>query len=216
MPNQRTTSAHGSSDGSMASRPSEDAERIGSVSNVAREKNCCSAFCRNVSYSAPTASAGGSEDIVATYDSASDAPRNPAGFLRRPGHYPRRVPRPRQRLSQLRPYIRRGRARRQGLRRPAPPRRPRQGRHGPVLVREPAGMDRGSVGLPAAGRGGGADRLPRVGRLPPARAQHREGPRAPHRPRGAVRAGRRGRRPRRLAARGARLARHAARCPMPP
>ena len=49
----------GSSVGSIASRPSELADKIGSLPNVARSKNCRSAACRKLSYSAPTARAGG-------------------------------------------------------------------------------------------------------------------------------------------------------------
>ena len=86
----------------MASRPSDDAERIGSLSNVARAKNCFSAFWRNESYRAPTARAGGRfEDMragIIVSDAARDAPR----FLRRPLRQPRRLPRPRQRVPQPR------------------------------------------------------------------------------------------------------------------
>jgi hypothetical protein len=49
----------GSSVGSIANRPSELADRIGSLWNVARSKNCRSAAWRKLSYSAPTARAGG-------------------------------------------------------------------------------------------------------------------------------------------------------------
>jgi hypothetical protein len=49
----------GSFVGSIASRPSEDNDGIGSVSNVARLKNCRSAACRRLSYSALAANTGG-------------------------------------------------------------------------------------------------------------------------------------------------------------
>src|SRR5687767_14691702 len=58
-------SADGLADGSIASRPSDDTDGVGSASSVARSKNCRSADCSMLSYSAPTASAGG-------VDTASD------------------------------------------------------------------------------------------------------------------------------------------------
>ena len=67
-------------------------------------------------------------------------------------------------------------------------RRPPQGRHRAVLVGEPPRVDRRALGLHPPGRGGRADRLPRIGGLPPPRARHREGPAAPHGGRRAVRA----------------------------
>jgi hypothetical protein len=48
-PNHRIESTEGSCVGSMASRPSEDNEGIGSVSNVARLKNCRNAACNRLS-----------------------------------------------------------------------------------------------------------------------------------------------------------------------
>ena len=44
-------STDGSLVGSIASRPSDDSDGIGSVSNVARPKNCRSAVCSRLSYS---------------------------------------------------------------------------------------------------------------------------------------------------------------------
>src|SRR5687768_6696481 len=58
-------SADGLADGSIASRPSDDTDGVGSASSVARSKNCRSADCSMLSYSAPTARAGG-------VDTASD------------------------------------------------------------------------------------------------------------------------------------------------
>ncbi len=48
-PNQRIDSTDGSLVGSIARRPSEESDGMGSVSNVARPKNCRSADCRRLS-----------------------------------------------------------------------------------------------------------------------------------------------------------------------
>src|SRR5688500_17059140 len=52
-------SADGLADGSIASRPSDETDDVGSASSVARSKNWRSADCSMLSYRAPTASAGG-------------------------------------------------------------------------------------------------------------------------------------------------------------
>src|SRR4029453_1166749 len=54
-------SAAGFADGSIDSRPSDDTDGVTSVSSDARSKNCRRADCRTLAYSAPTASAGGTD-----------------------------------------------------------------------------------------------------------------------------------------------------------
>src|SRR5215210_6723026 len=61
MPNQRIDRTDGSLVGSIASRPSDDKDGIGSVSKVARPKNWRSAACSRLSYSALAAKIGGSD-----------------------------------------------------------------------------------------------------------------------------------------------------------
>src|SRR5262245_53495065 len=55
-------SADGLADGSIDSRPSDDTEGVTSVSSVARSKNWRNADWRTLSYNAPTANAGGTDN----------------------------------------------------------------------------------------------------------------------------------------------------------
>ena len=208
MPNHRTYITEGSSVGSIDSRPSELADSIGSVSKVARAKNCRSAACRKLSYSAPTASAGGRFRFgTAGIIDHACAVRRCSTFFDDFAR-PRRVPRLRQRLPS-----------------PGATRTPRSARAAcafaarldaaglrkgdtvALLVREPPRVDRRALGLSASGRHRRSHRLPRVGRLPPARRRDRQVAG------GADRRGSRGVLARRLgrrgvAARRARLERH--------
>ena len=94
------------------------------------------------------------------------------------------------------------------LRRAHPRRRTAQGRHGRLLEREPAGVDRRVLGLPAPRRRRRADRLPLVAGLSPARQPHRVRQARARRPgRAAAARGSRGTRGAGLAAARARLAR---------
>src|ERR671918_183064 len=60
-PNQRMRRTDGSLVGSIARRPSDDNDGIGSISNVARPKNCRNAACSRLSYRALAAKSGGSD-----------------------------------------------------------------------------------------------------------------------------------------------------------